>query len=269
MVCHGFLSFAVRSVCSDLVKAVAISATGLLFAAGSAGTHALADAVSIDSFGTISSIHQSASSGQLTLTIRDLAPTTPASMGGWSIGLAAVPLGGATGSVSITAIAYPVGGGIFTVPFPAGSPTINANTPFAGAVNVNASNNSFTGVPVPSTPTGLFQFTLTASANASGLFSLQLVDSYTGPVTSPDDLTDTLWNDADAGFAQQAFLVDGNPFQSGAEIGQLQVVPEPSSLVVALGGIVVGLSFMRRQLAPRLRRTKAASALGPQQGPRR
>ena len=245
MVCHGFLAFAVRSVCSDLVKAVAISATGLLFAAGSAGTHALADTVSIDSFGTISSIHQSASSGQLTLTIRDLAPT-PASMGGWSIGLAAVPLGGATGSVSITAIAYPVGGGIFTDPFPAGSPTINANTPFAGAVNVNASDNSFTGVPVPSTPTGLFQFALRASADASGLFSVQLVDSAIGSSIDPVDLTDTLWNDADDAFAQRAFLVDGNPFYSGIEVGQLAVVPEPTTAVLLASVAVLGLCRARR-----------------------
>jgi hypothetical protein len=245
----GFLNdsnASVRSSSLSVVSAAVISAV-TLFTIFNASRPVLADAVSIDPLGHVGTINPSGSSGLLTLMIRDLNPSVSASMGGWSVGIAAVPLGGATGSISFTGIGYPASGGIFPSPFPSSAPTVIPDSPYLGATNINASEASFLGEIVPATAIGLFQFTVEASPAASGLFSIQLVDSFTGPITDPADLTDTLWNDADNGFAQEAFLVDGSAFESGIEIGQVQVVPEPSALALATFGAALGIVFKRRR----------------------
>jgi hypothetical protein len=211
-----------------------------------------ADLVSV---GTVGSVGVSPGGQSGTITVPVFNDTgTAATMLAWTLGLRIVPLNGATGTVTLveSSVAYPTSGtNIFPTVFPVAKPTIGDNNPAAGDYTFSASDGTFTGVTVPNSATGkaMMTFQVSASANASGTFALQLVD--------PTGQSNTFWNDQDNNARE--FLVNNAAFVSGVEIGQFSVaaaVPEPGSLL--LTGSVALIAGWR---ARRKRRAAAEATL--------
>jgi hypothetical protein len=194
--------------------------------------HTHADVVSVASIGT-TILEQGYQSGYLHVNIFDANPGVPAEAFGWSLGLRVVPLGGATGTVTIdqASIVY-APDPLFTDPFTA-LPGVTPNQPAAGDVTVFGSNDDFDGVLVPGTPKGMVSIKFNASANARGNFGLQLVDS--------GGLANTYWTNFNSAFDEPLHF-NGTPITGlgGAQIGMITAIPEPSSLLLAGG--VVGLA---------------------------
>ena len=210
----------------------------LVLAISCAATSVQAGLVSINSIGAINMTANTQSS-PVTLGLLDLTPGSPVTMLGWSLGLRVVPLGGATGTVTldepsfVNALNNIFQGGIHS-PGPLG---VGDNSPASGDFTVSNSDNAFTGVVVPGTTRNLVDLKFNASNNAGGNFALQLVDL---DDSSAANLVNSYWFDDT--FTQHYLAVDGAAFTSGIQLGTISVtaVPEPSSML--LGGVLVGLA---------------------------
>lgn len=215
-----------------------------------------ADMVNIPTIGTINMLPNT-TSAYTTVTVNDLNPGTPVGMVAWNLGFRVVPLGGATGTVTIdTTMLYPSSNNIFSSPFPAAAPTVSSNSPAAGDVSASSSDSTFVGPTVPGgAGANLVQIRFNASSNAAGNFALELVDSGT--------YQNTFWNDNapyvddnNPGNYPHDFLVGGASFFSGIQLGTISLpaaVPEPSSLLLT-GGLAAAAWRVRR------RRTVAAAS---------
>lgn len=214
-----------------------IFATAAILAAGS---FASADIITIANLDPIN-LTAGTQSNYVTFSVYD-ASGPSVSMFGWSLGVSVVPLGGATGTVTIdvSSAAYPLNH-IFSNPFQSPGPGVSPNAPSAGDTTFLSSNGDFNGVTVNSGPPGnqnLLNLKFNASAGASGNFEIRLVDA--------GGFQNTYWTDYDSA-EDRPFYVNGSPVigTGGASIGTISVsaVPEPSSLL--LFGSVLGLSAWR------------------------
>jgi len=221
---------------------------------------ARADLVSVGTVGT-NNLNAGGQSGTITVPIFNDTGTS-ATILAWTLGLRIVPMGGATGTVTIdeASIAYPTGGAnIFPTAFPAAKPTFGNDNPAFGDYTISASDGTLTGVAVPNSAAGkaMMTFKVNASANASGSFALQLVD--------PAGQSNTFWNDNIDFSPPHDFLVNGSSFVSGVEIGQFSVaaaVPEPGSLLLTGSVALVAGWRLRRK-----RRSAAEAATAAVAGP--
>lgn len=222
--------------------------TAVLFSTMS--TPVWGDLVNIGTVGT-TVMSPGTQSGTITIPIFDTNSGTPVTMLDWSLGLRIVPLGGATGTVTIdqSSIAYPgSGGNVFPNPFPGSGPTVGDNNPAAGDFTISSSDALGVGVTVPNQAAGkgLVSFKVNASAGASGTFALRLVDS--GGAGARQN---TYWDDENV--VTHDFLINGSAFTSGVEIGQFNVaaaVPEPGSLLLTGSvALVAGWRVRRKRRA--------------------
>ena len=113
--------------------------------AGWSTATARADLVNIGAIGTIT-MTANTQSPSITIPIYDANTAVASNLVAWSLGLRVVPLGGATGTVTIdSTFGYP-SGNLLSSPNPAGVPQSTANSPTSGDYTVGAASTGF--VPV-------------------------------------------------------------------------------------------------------------------------
>jgi len=227
-------------------------AAAALVVAGSA-EQVSANIVTVGQLGTIN-MNAGAQSGFITIPVFD-AGGAAVQMSGWQIAIRIVPLGGATGTVTVDvpSRAYQPGH-IIADPFPAAAPYNVANTPIAGDQVFGSNSNSFSAYTVNASGQNLLGLKFNASGLASGDFDVRLVEVN----------ENSLWTDG--AFSNQPFFVNGTQLtlqsSNSLSLGTISVaaVPEPSSLL--LSGTVVGLAAWRARRKKRKQaETPAATPL--------
>jgi hypothetical protein len=227
-----------------------ILAAAALVVAGSTD-RASANIVTVGNLGTINMTAGTQSGTFTTIPVFD-AGGAAVQMSGWQLAIRIVPLGGATGTVTVDvpSRAYQPGH-IIADPFPAAAPYTVANTPLPGDTVFGSNSNSFSAYTVNASGQNLLGLKFNASGLASGNFDIRLVEVN----------ENSYWTDA--AFVNQAFFVNGTPLTlqtpGSLSLGTISVsaaaVPEPSSLL--LSGAVVGFAGWR---ARRKRRKEAEAA---------
>lgn len=234
-----------RSNCLGILAAAACIVAGSV-------NRASADVVTVGQLGTINMTAGTQTANYTTVPIFD-ASGAPVALEFWQLAIQIVPIGAATGTVSIDgpSRAYPA---TSILPpgdrSPSARPQMLPGTP-AGDVffAFSADENTY---PVTSGGQSLIDLKFNASAGALGDFDIRLVQTGESTYWSP-------------GTSNQPFYVNGVPLpifsNSSGSLGTISVsaaaVPEPSSLL--LSGSVVGLAAWRA----RRKRRKAADAAPP------
>lgn len=216
---------------------------GLLLAGIVVGlsSRAFADTVTLGNVGTINMTPGDQTPLYTTISLFDAGGPT-VQMSGWQISLRIVPLGGATGTVTldVPSRAYP-SGNIIGDPFPSGMPYAVANSPTAGDTVLGANSNSFSSYTVTGGGQNLINLKFNASGLASGNFDLRVVEVN----------ENTYWTDGT--FVNRPFFVNGVPLAlqtpGSMSLGTISVVPEPSSGLLVLGalaGLVACRNYRKR-----------------------
>jgi hypothetical protein len=215
---------------------------------------ASANIVTVGQLGTIN-MTQGTQSGYITIPVFD-AGGPAVQMTAWQIALRIVPLGGATGTVTIDVPSRTYGPNhVIDVASPPGAPYTVADTPTTGDVVFGSSTADFiTAFPVDSSGQSLMNIKFNASGLALGNFDVRLVNQN----------ENSSWTDGTP--ANQNLYVNGVEIPrfstTSASLGTITVsaaaVPEPSSLL--LSGAVVGFAGWRARRKKRKAAEAAATA---------
>lgn len=157
----------------------------------------------------------------------------------WSLGLEIVPTGGAVGNVQFAQFITPASPGSYLLDGDSAGVFTLASFPSTSIAPIGDNTNSATGVAIPATGKFLLQVNFLASSDALGTFDI---------FVHADEFTGAYWNGLT--LETESFLNVLLPSGS-TKIGQVTVVPEPATWLIAGQSVLVGAFWVRRLRARR------------------
>lgn len=158
----------------------------------------------------------------------------------WSLGLEIVPAAGALGTVKFAGFIDPTSPSDYLLDGDSAGLLTLAAFPTTSIAPIGDNTVSATGVPIPATGKFLLQVNFVASPDARGTFDI---------VVHADQFTGAYWS----GLSLEAQSFLNAPLPGGStKIGQLSVVPEPATWLMAgqVALLGAGTLIWRRRVRP-------------------